>query len=112
LQDPKRLRTEFTAAGLDDIKVETITETMEFPTGQALWYWLVSSNPIVDTVLGSLNLTNDETGVVQHRLKNMVRERTGGSNAAKLTNQSTSASGRSDGIAFRSAVLLLDAILP
>jgi ubiquinone/menaquinone biosynthesis C-methylase UbiE len=86
LQDPERLRKEFAAAGLEDIKVATITETIEFPTGQALWYWLVLSNPIVDTVLGRLNLTNDETGVAQHTLEKMVLERACGSNAAKLTN--------------------------
>ena len=52
LQDPERLRKELAAAGLKDIKVETITETTEFQTGKELWDWLVSSNPIVEMVLG------------------------------------------------------------
>ena len=47
LQDPERLRKELAAAGLKDIKVETITETTEFQTGKELWDWLVWSNPIV-----------------------------------------------------------------
>ncbi len=52
LQDPERLRKELAAAGLKDVKVETITETTEFRTGKELWEWLVWSNPIVETVLG------------------------------------------------------------
>lgn len=86
LQDPERLRKEFATAGLKDIKAETITETAEFQTGKELWDWLVWSNPIVEMVLGSLNLMNDERGVVQQALEKMVRERAGGSGAAKLTN--------------------------
>jgi ubiquinone/menaquinone biosynthesis C-methylase UbiE len=86
LQDPERLRKEFATAGLKDIKVETITETTEFQTGKELWDWLVWSNPIVEMVLDGLNLTNDERGVIQKALEEMVRERAAGSGAAKLTN--------------------------
>jgi hypothetical protein len=42
--------------------------------------------PLVETVLGSLNLTNDERGIIQHALEKTVRERAGGSGTAKLTN--------------------------
>ncbi|MGH7598847.1 MAG: SAM-dependent methyltransferase, partial [bacterium] len=86
LQDPARLRKEFATAGLKNIKVETITEATEFRTGKELWEWIVWSNPIVEMVLGSLNLTNDERGVIQQALEKMVRERAGGRGAAKLTN--------------------------
>jgi ubiquinone/menaquinone biosynthesis C-methylase UbiE len=86
LQDPERLRQEFAAIGLKDSKVETITETTEFKTGTDLWDWLVWSNPIVEKVLGILNLTNDERGVIQQALEKMVRERGGESGAARLTN--------------------------
>jgi len=87
LADPGRLHRELAAAGLKDVKVETITETTEHKTGKDLWEWLVWSNPIVEMVLGGmLNLTNDERGVVQQTLERMVRERAGGSDAAKLTN--------------------------
>jgi hypothetical protein len=79
------MRKEFGAAGLKNVKVEAITETLEFPTGRALWSWLVSSNPIAGTVLRSLNLTNEETVVVKQVLETMVRERAGSSGAAKLT---------------------------
>jgi ubiquinone/menaquinone biosynthesis C-methylase UbiE len=86
LQDPERLRNELAAAGLRDINVETITETTAFKTGQDLWDWLVWSNPIVDTVIGSLDLTHHETEVVRQALETLVRERAGGSGAARLTN--------------------------
>lgn len=36
-------------------------------------------------VLGSLNLTNEERGVIQQALDRMVRERAGGRETAKLT---------------------------
>jgi ubiquinone/menaquinone biosynthesis C-methylase UbiE len=86
LADPKRLRKELAAAGLKDIKVETITETTEFRTGNELWDWIVSSNPIAEMILGMLNVTNDERGVIQQALEKMVRARAAGSSGAKLTN--------------------------
>lgn len=86
LQDPKRLHKELAAAGLTAIQIETITETTEFRSGRDLWDWLVFSNPIVETVLGSLSLTSDERGLVQHALDHLVRERAEGRGVAKLTN--------------------------
>jgi SAM-dependent methyltransferase len=86
LADPERLRREFAAAGLTNIRVETILETTEFATGNALWDWIVSSNPIVDRVLSPLKLTNDETSAVIHALEAMVRDRASGDDSAKLTN--------------------------
>jgi ubiquinone/menaquinone biosynthesis C-methylase UbiE len=86
LQDPRTLHKELAAAGLKAVHVETITETTEFRSGQELWDWLVFSNPIVETVLGSLSLTDDERSAVQQALDRMVRRRAGGPGAAKLTN--------------------------
>ena len=86
LHDPERLRKELATAGLKDTEVETITETNRFQTGKELWDWIVWSNPIVEVILGSLSLTNDERGVIQQTLEKMVRERGGGSGAAELTN--------------------------
>jgi ubiquinone/menaquinone biosynthesis C-methylase UbiE len=85
LQDPKRLRSELTIAGLKDVKVETTTETMEFRTGKGLWDWLVSSNPIAEMVLGELDLTSDERGAIRDALERMVRERAAGNGPAVLT---------------------------
>jgi len=86
LQDPERLRKELTASGLKDVKVETITETTEFRSGKELWDWLVWSNPIVETVLGSLGLSSAERETVQGALDRLVRERAGSEGAARLTN--------------------------
>jgi hypothetical protein len=85
-KDCARLRKELAVAGLSDIKVETIIETMEFQTGMELWDWLVSSNPIVDMLLGELNLSSDERGAVQQALERLVRERAGDKAPARLTN--------------------------
>ena len=85
LQDPKRLRSELTLAGLKDVKVEATTETMEFQTGKELWDWLVSSNPIAEMVLGGLGLTSDERGAIRDALDPMVRERAAGNGPAVLT---------------------------
>lgn len=86
LHDPEKLRNEFANAGLKNIKVETITETTQFQTGKELWDWIVWSNPLVEMVLGSLSLTKDERDVIQQTLETMVRERAGGSGAARLAN--------------------------
>ena len=87
LADPDKLHRELSAAGLKDVKVDTITETTEHETGKDLWEWLVWSNPVVEKVLGAmLNVTDDERGLVQRALETLVRERAAGSRAAKLTN--------------------------
>ena len=86
LQDPERLRQEFAKAGLKAICVETITEKTEFQSGEHLWDWLVHSNPIVGMVLGELNLTKEQTAMIQQALESMIRERSGGSGPAVLTN--------------------------
>jgi ubiquinone/menaquinone biosynthesis C-methylase UbiE len=86
LQDPERLRQEFAKAGLKAISVETIIEKTEFQSGEHLWDWLVHSNPIVGMVLGELNLTKEQTAVVLQALERLVRERSGGSGPAVLTN--------------------------
>jgi ubiquinone/menaquinone biosynthesis C-methylase UbiE len=85
LQDPEKLHRELSKVGLKDVKVEAITEPLEFQTGKELWDWLISSNPIAETVLGCLNLTNEERGVIQQALDRMVRERVGAGNTTKLT---------------------------
>jgi len=86
LAHPRRLHSEFAAAGLKDVRVETVTEATEFESGNALWDWILSSNPIVECVLGPLTLTNDETEVVKQALETMVRDRAGSAGAAKLIN--------------------------
>ena len=86
LQDPEKLRQELGKAGLKDIRVETITEKLEFQSGQQLWDWLTNSNPIVGMVLAELSLTNEQNAVVRQALDDMVSKRSGGSGPAVLTN--------------------------
>ena len=86
LQDPARLRRELVGAGLKEVEVETITETLEFRSGQDLWDWLVWSNPIVEGVLGSLKVDELERGKIKHALERLVQGRAGSHGAAKLTN--------------------------
>lgn len=86
LQDPERVREELAAAGLRDVRVETITETLEFRSGRHLWDWLVNSNPIAGAILAELDLTESQTAVVLEALEALVRERSAGSGPAVLTN--------------------------
>jgi SAM-dependent methyltransferase len=86
LQDPERLRRELDAAGLRDVVVETITESLEFKTGRELWEWLVSSNPIAEGILGDLGISDDERVVIEQSLERLVRERAGSGESAVLTN--------------------------
>jgi ubiquinone/menaquinone biosynthesis C-methylase UbiE len=86
LQDPGRLRNELAAAGLKNVKVETITETTEFRSGEALWEWVIWSNPIAEAVLKDLGLTDDERIVIRKTLETLVQERAGGSGPALLSN--------------------------
>ncbi len=86
LQDPEKLRQELGKAGLKNIRVETITEKLEFQSGQQLWDWLTNSNPIVGMVLAELSLANEQRAVVRQALDDMVRKRSGGSGPAVLTN--------------------------
>jgi ubiquinone/menaquinone biosynthesis C-methylase UbiE len=86
LQDPERLRKELAAAGLKDIKVETITETTEFRSGKDLWEWVIWSNPIAGAVLEGLDLTESERAAVQKAMEKLVRERAGGNGPALLSN--------------------------
>jgi hypothetical protein len=70
---------------LKNIRVEAISEKLEFQSGRQLWDWLTNSNPIVGVVLGELNLTKEQTAVVEQALRRMVGERSGGSGPAVLT---------------------------
>ena len=86
LREPERLRQELSAAGLKDIRIETTTEEQNFHSGQALWDWLTSSNPIVNMVLGQLALSDEQKAAIKEALDEMVRARSGGSGPAILTN--------------------------
>jgi hypothetical protein len=86
LSDPETLRQALAQAGLKDVSVETIAESTRFETGEALWDWIMWSNPIVEEVLECLQLSKAERDVVRRTLDESVRDRAGGIGAAVLTN--------------------------
>ena len=88
LQDPKRL-----ARGAGDGRVEGASLSRRSPkatqpskSGSELWDWIVWSNPIVEEVLGTLELSEGERAVIRQRLDRMVRERAGDGGSAVLAN--------------------------
>jgi SAM-dependent methyltransferase len=72
LHDPERLRRELTAAGLERVEVETISEATAYTSGAHLWDWLVHSNPIVGAILAELALTAEQLAVVRGTLDDMI----------------------------------------
>jgi ubiquinone/menaquinone biosynthesis C-methylase UbiE len=86
LQHPDKLRQELGNAGLSRIRIDTLTEKLEFASGEQLWRWLLNSNPIPGEVLGCLQLDEAERDEVRRALDVMVRERAAGEGRATLTN--------------------------
>jgi ubiquinone/menaquinone biosynthesis C-methylase UbiE len=86
LQNPARLRNELAKAGLAQIRVDTITETTEFRSGGDLWDWIVWSNPIVEDVLRSLELSSAERATIKQTVGEMFRRRADDGRVARLSN--------------------------
>jgi ubiquinone/menaquinone biosynthesis C-methylase UbiE len=82
--DPEVLRQRLTDAGLKDVIVETVTEKLEFRSGQELWDWVMNGNPIAGMLIA--DLTEGQRADVRAVLDGMLRERSHGSDAAVLTN--------------------------
>jgi hypothetical protein len=78
------LRSALIEAGLKDVAVDEITEHTEFKSGAALWQWIVWSNPIVETILGSVNVTGDERRTIEQAMNTRWAERAGSSSIARL----------------------------
>jgi len=82
--DPQVLHQRLTGAGLKDVTVETVTEKLEFRSGQHLWDWVLNSNPIAGMLVA--DLSEEQKADVRTVLDGMLRERSGGNGAAVLTN--------------------------
>ena len=80
------MRDELVAAGLRDVQLETIQESTQFRSGRELWEWIVWSNPIVEEILGGLQLKEGERERIESAMSELVRERAGGGDVAVLTN--------------------------
>ena len=52
--DPDLLRQALVAAGLKDVRVETVTQATEFRSGGHLWDWIVNSNPLATMLVADL----------------------------------------------------------
>lgn len=86
LQHPTRLREVLTDCSLQDVRVETVIESTGFCSGDELWDWILWSNPIVESILGALGVTDAERETIRRTLQSLVSERAGGQPTAMLTN--------------------------
>ena len=86
LSDPQRLALEMRKAGLKDGLVETIDEHTSFKTGEALWEWILYSNPIAGEILASLQLNETELAEVRETLEHLVRKHADPHGMAVLSN--------------------------
>jgi len=81
--DPDVLRQRLVDAGLRDVTVDTDhQERIECRSGQELWNWMLSSNPIAGMIVG--DLTTDQQATVRQVLDGMLRERADGTRPAVL----------------------------
>jgi hypothetical protein len=82
--DPDVLRRRLADAGLRDVTVDsTHQERIEVASGQQLWNWMLSSNPIAGMIVG--DLPADQQATVRQVLDGMLRERSDGASPAVLT---------------------------
>jgi SAM-dependent methyltransferase len=82
--DPDVLRRRLTDAGLRGVTVDTThQERIECRSGQELWNWMLSSNPIAGMIVE--DLTTDQQATVRQVLDGMLRERADGTRPAVLS---------------------------
>jgi ubiquinone/menaquinone biosynthesis C-methylase UbiE len=84
VSDPEVLKARLAAAGLHDVTVDTVSEPLGFRSGQEFWNWVLNGNPIAGRL--TAQLTAAQRDDVRHILHAMLRERSGGSGPAILTN--------------------------
>lgn len=76
LQDPEKLRRELAAAGLKDIRVETVDHGMEVPSAAHHWGVLTSAAPPLAAIVASLE--ESRRTAVQEALEDRFKQRFGG----------------------------------
>jgi ubiquinone/menaquinone biosynthesis C-methylase UbiE len=79
----EKQRAALEAAGLRDVRIEELTETLWFGTGREMWSWLVNSNPIAGLLIHELS--EKQRARVREELDGMLRRRAGESRKAALT---------------------------
>ena len=80
--EPARLTRELVAAGLRDVTLETIVETMAFRSGHQLWDWVVNSNPVGRILVA--DATPAQRTRIRDGLDEALRGRAGADGAAVL----------------------------
>ncbi len=73
VSDPEVLRVRLEHAGLTRVTVDTVTEKLEFRSGEELWNWILFSNPIAGVL--TRDLTPQQKIDVRQILDGMLRER-------------------------------------
>jgi ubiquinone/menaquinone biosynthesis C-methylase UbiE len=89
--DPAKLRQKMADAGLHDIGVETVSEKLKFQSAKQMWDWVTHSHPIGAGLVA--DLTAEQGAMVRQALDDMLRERSGGSGHAILSNPTHIATG-------------------
>ncbi len=84
VSDPEVLRARLADAGLKQVTVGTVTEKLEFRSGEELWNWVLFSNPIAGLL--TFHLTSEQKIDVRRVLDGMLRERSSEGGPAVLTN--------------------------
>ena len=83
MADPELLRQALVGAGLKDVRVDTVTQQMEFRSGRHMWDWVVNSNPLAAMLVA--DLTSAQESAVREALDGMLRKRAGSHGPAILT---------------------------
>lgn len=72
--DPVILHRRLVDAGLKNVTVDTVTEKIEFTSGEQLWNWILNGNPIVEHLLSELKLTTAERSVIKQNLDDRLQK--------------------------------------
>lgn len=83
--DRSILHERLAGAGLHDIEVDTVSESLAFESGDQLWDWVTNSNPIGARLVAGLS--EPERDDVRDALEKLIRDRAGREEAATLTSQ-------------------------
>jgi ubiquinone/menaquinone biosynthesis C-methylase UbiE len=84
VSDPEVLRERLSDAGLKDVRVERTAERPAFRSGQEMWDWVLSGNPIPGMLVAEL--TDEQRARLREVLDGMLRERADVSGRAVLAN--------------------------
>lgn len=85
LSDPTVFASKMESAGLSDVRIETVSERLHFPSGRHMFDWFRASNPIGADMVADLG--EEQTHELIDVLDGMLRERAWRNNGAVLDNE-------------------------